>query len=215
MIHVPWKNGERKSVDSRRTLNYKKLNNLLLGCIILINAYVLTAPFWPQLTTWWQLNNSNTRAVLQQRIDHPIKPLATAKPQPNQLIAPDMGLSATIGEGSYAHRYDVLKNGIWRYDRGSTPDRGGNTVLAGHRFTYTNPRGVFYALDRLHVGSQLALSWNNRQYNYRVSEIKVVDPSDVDIQSQTKDSRLTLFTCTPLWHPTSRLVVTATLETRS
>lgn len=196
-------------------MNYRRLNSWLLGLILVVNGYVLTAPFWPQLATWWQLNHTNTRAVLQQRVAHPLNPSPTIQPQPNQLIAPDMGLATTIGEGSYAHRYDVLKGGIWRYNRGSTPDKGGNTVLVGHRFTYTNPRGIFYALDRLHVGSQLALIWDNQQYTYRVSEVKVVDPSDISIQNQTPDSRLTLFTCTPLWHPTSRLVVIATLENQT
>lgn len=186
-----------------------RINDLLLSGIIIVNGYIIAAPFLPQLTTWWQLDHTNKKQQLQKLVQAPISKVA---PVANHVVIPDMGLDAPIGEGAYGNRYAVLHSGIWRYSYGSTPDRGSNTVLVGHRFTYTNPRGIFYALDKVHVGSEIAVFWNNKKYVYKVSETKVVDPAQVDIQSASKDSELTLFTCTPLFHPTSRLVVVAKEE---
>jgi LPXTG-site transpeptidase (sortase) family protein len=195
-----------------QTMNFKKANNILLAAIILLNSYVLVAPFAPQLYFWWHLNHAPTVQRLQAKIAAPLKP--TGAPA-NRVIIPDMGLDVPIGEGSYGNRYAVLHAGVWRFNTGSTPDKGGNTTLVGHRFTYTNPRGIFYALDRVKIGSQIAVFWNNRKYFYQVSSVSVVDPSDTAIQNNTSDARLTIFTCTPLFHPTSRLVVVAEREEKS
>ncbi|MDP9129541.1 MAG: class E sortase, partial [Candidatus Binatota bacterium] len=116
-------------------------------------------------------------------------------------------------EGPTSQTYKILDKGIWRWPAGSTPDKGGNTVLIGHRFTYTNPFGVFYHLDKVRPGDEIGLLWNNKNYVYRVSGVKVVPPTDTSVQNATADPRLTLFTCAPLWLPHNRLVVTANLET--
>lgn len=112
-----------------------------------------------------------------------------------------------------AQQYKVLDKGIWRYPKGSTPDKGGNTVLIGHRFTYTNPRGVFYYLNKVAIGDEIGVFWNSKEYLYKVTTITVVDPHNTSIEDATSDARLTLFTCTPLWLPKDRLVVVAELET--
>lgn len=123
-----------------------------------------------------------------------------------------MLLQTRIYEGPVSQTYKILDKGIWRWPLGSTPDKGGNTILIGHRFTYTNPRGIFYNLDKLKVGQEIGVIWNNKKYLYKVTDTKVVPPSATNILNQTSDSRLTLYTCTPTWNPKDRLVVTAILE---
>ena len=108
--------------------------------------------------------------------------------------------------------YAVLARGIWRWPAGSTPDKGGNTVLVGHRFTYTNPKGVFYALNDVSVGDTIGVVWQGKAYVYVVSATEVVPPSDVRILDPTTIPTLTLYTCTPIWWPKDRLVVIAHLE---
>ena len=121
-----------------------------------------------------------------------------------------MLLSAPILEGTST--YGVLAKGIWRWPYGSAPGKGGNTVLIGHRFTYTNPRGVFYFLNKVQVGDEIGITWYNTSYIYRVIKTEVVSPSDVSILKPTTQPTLTLYTCTPLWRPASRLVVIAQQE---
>lgn len=85
-------------------------------------------------------------------------------------------------------------------------------MLVGHRFTYANPNGVFYHLDKLQKNDEIALTWQGKRYVYEVHDIKTVEPSETNIEAPTNEDILTLYTCTPLWNPTKRLVVQARLE---
>jgi sortase A len=196
-------------------MNLKRINNLLLVVIVAINVYVIFMPFVPKISYWWDTRNKTQEQHLTTQIHKP----SPSKNQPapsvvNMLTVPSMLLDQPILEGSIRDQYTVLDKGIWRWPRGSTPDKGGNTVLIGHRFTYTNPRGVFYQLDKVKMGDEIGVVWNKQNYLYKVSEIKIEAPTDLSIEAPTKDAQLTLFTCTPVWKPTNRLVVIAKLEGR-
>jgi sortase A len=121
-------------------------------------------------------------------------------------------LNAPTLEGPKSDWFSLLQEGIWRWPTSSTPDKGGNTVLLAHRFSYTGPHGAFYYLDKLKVGDEIGVIWNGKTYTYAVISSKEVPPTDTAIQNNTNDARLTLFTCTPLWSPKNRLVVVARLE---
>ena len=82
-------------------------------------------------------------------------------------------------------------------------------VVAAHRFSYTGPRGLFYFLDKLQVGDEIGIQWNGQLYTYQVVSSSVVPPTEVSVQGATSDTRLTLYTCTPLFNPVNRLVVVA------
>ena len=47
------------------------------------------------------------------------------------------------------------------------------------------------------------------KYSYKVSEIKTVKPEEVEILESTENEILTLYTCTPIYIATHRLVVIA------
>jgi sortase A len=195
----------------------RKINTTLLILIIVINGYVIIAPLLPGLL--FGLGNS---AAKKQQLQHDIiipktsksvtKPSTVAATQPNHVIIPSMLLDQPILEGPESQQYKILNNGIWRFSWSSTPDKGGNTVLIGHRFTYTNPRGVFYFLNKVSIGDSIAVFWNKQEYLYKVVTISQVPPSDTAIEHNTANPELTLFTCTPLWLPKDRLVIVADLE---
>jgi LPXTG-site transpeptidase (sortase) family protein len=197
-------------------MKIKTINNILLGLIILINAYVIGAPLVPAVIFHFESHGGR-----RQQLQAEVHPKAKSSGQPaavsksNQVIIPSMLLDQPILEGTIANQYKTLDQGIWRWPRGSTPDKGGNTILIGHRFTYTNPRGVFYFMNKVQVGDEIGVIWNSKSYAYKVVSINEVPPNDSAIENQTANPELTLFTCTPLWLPTDRLVVVADLETPS
>jgi sortase A len=125
----------------------------------------------------------------------------------NRLIIPAMLLNTPINEGS---QNAALSKGLWRIPTTSTPNKGGNTVIIGHRFTYTNPEGVFYNLNKVQVGDEIGIFWQGKRYLYTVTKTEVVSPSDTAIQDSSSSTEVTLYTCTPLWIPKNRLVVIAT-----
>lgn len=188
-------------------LSLSKINNLLLVLIFLIDGYIIVCPLLPAVISRPQ---AGRQEQLNRQIRSDKKP---AKPQANQVIIPSMGLDKSIYDGPASQQYQILNEGIWRLDTGSTPDKGGNTVLIGHRYTYTNPQGVFYYLNKVKIGNEIGVWWGNKKYLYKVSDIKEVPPTDTAIENNTRRPELTLFTCTPLWWPKDRLVVIADLET--
>lgn len=192
------------------TSSFKKANDILLVLIIALNLYVIVTPYVPALSYHWQNRNDHKRQALIRIVKAPAP--VPAKPQPNHIVIPAMLLDAPIYEGSVTDQFKTLDKGIWRWPGGSTPDKGGNTVLLAHRFTYTNPRGTFYYLNKLTVGQEFAVFYNNRKLTYQVSSVSEVPPTDVDIQAPSDKPELTLYTCTPLWLPHDRLVVVADLE---
>lgn len=186
-----------------------RVNSVLLAAIIIVNGYLLVMPFVPNLVYWWQDRwhaPVSTRALAQKVASKPSP--SNPLPADNELIVPAMHLDDRIIEGK---DLSALKYGPWRRPNASTPDKGGNTVIVGHRFTYTNPRGTFYELDKVHVGNQIAVIWQGKKYTYQVSSIKEVAPDSVGIEAPTANPQLTLYTCTPLWLPKDRLVVVANL----
>ena len=46
-------------------------------------------------------------------------------------------------------------------------------------------------------------------YRYKVESSRTVPDTAIQVEAPTKDARLTLYTCTPLWNPVNRLVVVA------
>lgn len=189
----------------------KRVNDILLVLIVLINGYIILAPQLPKLEYWWQTRHGNKQQTLTKEIQAPAT-ATTPTEQPNTLIVPAMLLKTPILEAPVKDTYKILDKGIWRWPLGSTPDKGGNTVLVGHRFTYTNPKGIFYYMDKVKVGDEIGITWKNKPYTYRVTSVREVPPTETSVTDQTTDDRLTMYTCTPLWNPKNRLVVVAQKE---
>ena len=123
----------------------------------------------------------------------------------NRLIISGAGINMPI---FLSDNDKVLSKGGWMYSGNSTPDKGGNTVIFGHRWLYKPPiQNTFYNLDKVAIGDQFSINWNGTTYNYRVSEIKIVNPNDVYVLNPTDTPQVTLITCTPLFSTKQRLVV--------
>lgn len=184
-------------------------NNALTLVILGIATYIIAVPFLPQVT-WWLRNDAPVRLVPARSVSldqaSSSSPEDTSHMKEDSLIIPSLAMRERIHEGTVRE----LRSGIWRLPHTSTPDTGSNTVLVGHRFTYAG-QAVFYHLDKMKVGDRIGVRWQGKLYEYKVFNIRVVSPDEVSIEENTKDSRLTLYTCTPLWSATHRLVVQATL----
>lgn len=91
-----------------------------------------------------------------------------------------------------------MANGAAHLSQTSLPIGGMDTncVIAGHR-GYSGA-SYFRYLDKLHVGDTVSVTNLWETLTYRVSEIRIIDPSDVDeILIQPGRELLTLLTCHP------------------
>ena len=84
----------------------------------------------------------------------------------------------------------------------------GNCVIAGHR-NYTFGK-FFNRLDEVELNDLIYVDTADDTYTYVVKAIKVVEPDDLSVLEDTPDSEtLTLYTCTPIYIATHRLVIIA------
>jgi sortase A len=195
------------------TIRYPRLrtlNSLLLLAIIAVNGYIIGLPLAPKLPFSGAQPDAAKVAALNQAIASGTasKP-ADPAPTDNRLIIPAMGLDQPFFEGQHT---TTLRKGLWLRPNGSTPDKGSNTVIVGHRFTYTNPRGTLYHLDAVHNGDAIGVFWQGQRYRYRVTSVRAVKATEVAVEAPSATPLLTIYTCTPLWLPKDRLVVVAERE---
>jgi sortase A len=125
----------------------------------------------------------------------------------NLLVIPKINLKEKIIEGK---TNKALNKGIWRRPNSSNPKQGGNTVLTGHNFEYFKSQHKnFYFLNKLEINDPIKIYWDNQEFTYQVTEIFTVTPNQLEIEENTKEDILTLYTCTPLLTAKDRLVVRA------
>jgi len=123
----------------------------------------------------------------------------------NLLIIPKIGVKIPIVEGTTE---SALNKGAWRLPETSTPDKGSNTVITGHRWKYRPPsEKTFYLLNKLMIGDTFKITWDGKDYNYKVIGVSIVQPTDVWVLNPTQKSIVTLITCTPLFSTSKRLIV--------
>ena len=183
-------------------MTLRRFNNFLSLLIFIIALYIFFLPFVPQIS-WWARHSA---PLVSTPVQIQLPRASALVPKDNRLVIPAMDLNQPIFQGQSVY---TVNKGIWLRPNGSTPNKGSNTIMVGHRLTYTNPEGVFYFLDKVQIGDPIELDWQGKAYIYKTTSISVVIPQNIAIEAPTSDSRLTLYTCTPLWSLKDRLVVVA------
>ena len=133
-------------------------------------------------------------------------PIPTPGPeQARRLEIPALSGDYPIVQGD---DWEQLKKGIGQYAGSGRPGQAGNVVLSGHNDIYGEP---FRYLDRLQPGDEIVISTERQSYTYIVSEVRVVEPTDVWVMAPTEAAQVTLISCYPYRVNTRRIVVFAQL----
>jgi sortase A len=87
-----------------------------------------------------------------------------------------------------------------------------NIGIAGHRGAQYGKQ--FNRLDELGINDEISFVQNAHRYTFIVTDIFVVDRTQVDVLSEKGEPYLTLVTCTPVGieNPRQRLIVQAVLQ---
>ena len=105
-----------------------------------------------------------------------------------------------------------LRKGPGHYPGTALPGQVGNFVVSGHRTTYSAPFNRLGELDR---GDKILIDTRDQQYVYRVTDRKIVKPSDVEVtlpvpfHPKRKPSQrlMTLTTCHPKYSAAERMII--------
>jgi len=135
------------------------------------------------------------------------------------IIIPKIGANArilaNIDPGNESAYLDALKKGVAHAAGTAFPGEGGHIFLFAHSTDYFWNVGtynaVFYLLYKLEKGDDVIIFYKNQRYAYRITEKKVVDPSEVTyLTRKTNHEFLTLQTCWPPGTTLKRILLFAT-----
>ena len=185
----------------------------LLTLTILL--YLLILPVYPELR--YELSpKKEERSVsakeplqVRQEAEKMINRLPEAEysVSSDRLIITKIGVNAPIIR---SQDESALDKGVWLLSDSSTPGQVGNTVITGHRFKYLPPHNLtFYLFHKLEPEDLVYIIWNQEEYLYLITEVRVVDRTDLSILESGSEEILTLFTCHPLYSTSHRLVLVA------
>lgn len=107
----------------------------------------------------------------------------------------------------------VLLDGLGHIGTTSLPVGGKNThaVITGH--SGIQNQKLFSDINKLQKGDAFYITIYKRRLMYRVRQIQVIDPQDVDkVKIEAGEDKVTLLTCTPAGINTHRLLVTGYRE---
>lgn len=205
-----------KSIDTpgKRTLpRFRSLLLITASLAILLGLFILAYPFAPFIR-YYATGGTPSYPYVTRLLPIPGERLPSVKardkpiPQENRLVIPSIGVNMKIVEGQSEK---TLYAGAWHLPNTSTPDRGGNTVLSGHRFQYRAGPNTLILLNKVKSGDVIIVYWQGKEYDYRVTETKIVHRTEVGILKNTAEPQLTIFTCNPAYryNAEERLVVIA------
>ena len=150
----------------------------------------------PDQSTWSAQRKTDYRESLAETFGAP----------PGVLEIPSLKLTVPIFDGTSEL---VLNRGIGWIEGTAMPGENGNVGLAGHR------DGYFRGLKDLRLGDTIEVESVGRRLRYRVTELKVVEPTDVSVLDPTDEPSVTLVTCYPFYYvgnAPQRYIVRGTLD---
>jgi sortase A len=156
-----------------------------------------------------QFNMSEIPEFLQPRVQSEwIAPVLNRPPPTSEtalaLIIPKLNLNGSIVQGV---DWEALKQGVGQVLNGVNPtDDFGNVSLAAHNDIYGK---LFEHLDQLQPGDTFQIQTRTNVYTYNITEIRIVDPTDVSVLEARQGATATLISCYPYQVNNKRIVVLA------
>ena len=137
-----------------------------------------------------------------------IPDLPVPTPGPQQAVRiqiPAIQVDAPVVQGD---DWDQLRKGVGQHLGTPNPGANGNLVLSAHNDVFGE---IFRYLDQLQPGDEVVVFTSERTFTYVVEQTQVVEPTHVEVLSQTQETIVTLISCYPYLVDDQRIVVTASL----
>ncbi len=168
----------------------------IFGIICIITACVL----------FWQRNNP--KRLVFKNLPPTVNVKGVRQSVPSRLIIREANIDLQIFPAKIrGQKWDLTTEGVSWLDISSIPGEVGNSIIYGHN--WTNILGnLFYVKP----GQKIEIVYKDGSVRiFTVQNTAIVSPNDVTVLSQTKDRRVTIYTCTGILDQ-KRFVVTGTLS---
>lgn len=155
---------------------------------------------------YWQRNTPKRLQFNLNKIDL-AQTAKVANKEPKVLIIKDLGIEQNIYPASIKEgKWEATDKGISFLSSTPVPGEKGNSVIYGH-----NWKNILGSLMRAKPGQVVEIVYaDGSSAKFKIEYTQVVTPDQTQILDQTKDSRITLYTCSGFLD-TKRFVVTALL----
>lgn len=181
--------------------------------IIIILLFVVLIIF---LLVNMENHKSNISASSLQATDNSTFQVENQKQTDYRISIPSLSISAPIIQGidpTNKEKYNqALEDGVAQMIGTPLPGSGqGNTFIYGHSSADQEGKynQVFAKMDELQFGDVIKLNFDNKEYEYWVTEKKLIEKGDFSVLDQSGEERLTLMTCWPTGTSDRRIVVVA------
>jgi sortase A len=141
-----------------------------------------------------------------------VSALPAPKTTDNRIIIPKIGVNIPYNAGGKA----ALDQGAeWRYPERGNPAKGGNFIIAAHRFTIqptiggTIEKSPFYNIDKLVTGDKIVVDYDGVRYGYEITSLSTVKPDQTEIEAPSDTAKLTLYSCELDGSDAGRVVIVA------
>ncbi len=200
----------------------KRLSSLLIyagGALVILSLIFLIVVFAPiiklELSYFFQ-GPGKEKVVLENKtraenVLVPVDPefgIVIPKIRANAKIIPNVN---PYSEPEYQR---ALARGVAQARGTGVPGEGKNIFLFSHSsvdfLEASRYNSIFYLLNKMEKGDEIDLFYKGREYKYKVTDKKIVDPKNVAYLSpNSNQEKLTLMTCWPPGTNLQRLIITA------
>jgi len=199
-------------IESKKTLWLLRVLGIVL---ILAGVGVIFAPKIQNLFSIkdqesalaeWKVNEKQYEEQLEEIKKEEKIELKEGKPPadfPLRMLIPAINLDTMVFDGTDR---ETLKKGPGHIIGTSYPGSIGTVAISGHRTTYGAP---FFNIDKLKAGDEITMESFDTIYRYAVTELMIVEPTDVWVLNPTPYPSLILTTCNPKYSAKERLIIFA------
>jgi LPXTG-site transpeptidase (sortase) family protein len=127
-----------------------------------------------------------------------------------KLVIPKIGVDTIMVQGNFQGYPDgYLRKGPGHWPETPLPGQGGSVVISGHRSTYGAP---FRKIDALVPGDVIELTMPYAILRYKVTQVIVVAPDEVQVVAYQGKEMISLVACHPLYSAKQRIIAQADLS---
>jgi len=174
-------------IDEPRHFPLKGLILTIIALVLVIaGGYILVLVLTPNIPFLYSSKPLDVQAITAPKVGE------------NRILIPQIGVDIPYGTDGNA----ALDRGAWwRYPERGDPEKGGNFIIAAHRFSIqltpheTAVKSPFYHLDKLKVGDPIIIDFSGKRYGYKISKTYTVKPDQIEIEAQTEKPKMTLYSC--------------------
>jgi LPXTG-site transpeptidase (sortase) family protein len=192
LFHPLLKNGRKTSA------RYSSPSKLTLGISLLILGVILlfAKDRAPDLNSTFENEPVSIRGLSEVEVED--------RKLPKKIIIPSLSVNLPVKKANVVDGYwEVFEDSAaWGMGSG-IPGENGNQVIFAHA-----RENLFLALQSIKLGEEIYILNDDAWFSYKVTEIKEVFPSQIEVIEKTEDQTLTLYTCSG-YKDSKRLIVVA------